>query len=115
VKLLLDENLSSRLVSILAHYWPDSTHVETVGLRGATDDAIWRFARAHDFAIVSKDDDFSSLALVRGAPPKVIWLQIGNAPTSRVADVLRDNVLVLQSFSLDPTEALLTLRAQYAP
>ena len=67
MKFLFDENLSPRLVSILAPYWPDSMHVETAGLRGATDDAIWRFAHDHGFAILSKDDDFSSLALVRGA------------------------------------------------
>jgi predicted nuclease of predicted toxin-antitoxin system len=110
VKFLFDENLSPRLVSILAPYWPDSVHVETAGLRGATDETIWRFARDHDFAILSKDDDFASLALVRGAPPKVIWLQIGNAPTSRVVEALKDKALILESFSLDPAEALLTLR-----
>ena len=27
----------------------------------------------------SKEDDFRSLSLVNGAPPKVIWLRIGNA------------------------------------
>jgi predicted nuclease of predicted toxin-antitoxin system len=111
VKLLLDENLSPRLVSILAPHWPDSMHVEAAGLRRATDETIWRFARDKGFAIVSKDDDFSSLALVRGAPPKVIWLQIGNAPTSRVADILRDKAPILEGFSRDPGEALLTLRA----
>lgn len=111
MKFLFDENLSPRLVSVLASYWPDSMHVEGAGLRRATDETIWRFARDQGFAIVSKDDDFSSLALVRGAPPKVIWLQIGNAPTSRVVEVLKDNALVLESFSLDAAEALLTLRA----
>jgi hypothetical protein len=35
----------------------------------------------------SKDDHFRSLALVRGAPPKVVWLQVGNASTSHAADV----------------------------
>ena len=111
MKLLLDENLSPRLVSILAPLWPDSTHIEAAGLRRATDETIWRFARDKGFAIVSKDDDFSSLALVRGAPPKVIWLQIGNAPTSRIAEVLKGNAQILESFSRDPGEALLTLRA----
>jgi predicted nuclease of predicted toxin-antitoxin system len=71
-----------------------NTHVETAGLRRATDEAIWRFARDHGFAILSKDDDFSSLALVRGARPKVIWLQIGNSPTSRVVEVLKANALI---------------------
>ena len=111
MKFLLDENLSPRLVSTLAPDWPDCLHVEAAGLRRATDEAIWRFAREHGYAILSKDDDFSSLALVRGAPPKVIWLQIGNAPTSRVVEVLKANAQVLEDFSRDPAEALLTLRA----
>jgi predicted nuclease of predicted toxin-antitoxin system len=55
-------------------------------MRGATDQAIWSFARDHGFTLVSKDDDFRSLALVRGAPPKVAWQQIGNTPTWKVAD-----------------------------
>jgi hypothetical protein len=41
----------------------------------------------------------------------VIWLQIGNAPTSRVVEVLKANAQVLEDFALDPAEALLTLRA----
>jgi hypothetical protein len=59
----------------------------------------------------ASDDDFRSLALVRGAPPKVVWLQIGNASTSRVADLLHANALLLKTVSLDPVEALLSLRA----
>jgi len=71
-------------------------------------EAIWSFARDHGFMLVSKDDDFRSLALVRGAPPEVVWLQIGNAPTSKVADLLRANVLVLEAFSNEPDEALIS-------
>jgi len=67
VKLLFDENLSPRLVREIASIRPDSTRVETLGLRGATDEAIWEFARDNTFTSVSKDDDFRSVALVRGA------------------------------------------------
>jgi hypothetical protein len=42
---------------------------------------------------------------------KVVWLQIGNAPTSRVVEVLKGNAQILEDFSLDPIEALLSLRA----
>jgi predicted nuclease of predicted toxin-antitoxin system len=42
VKFLFDENLSPRLVGEVATHWPDSTHVEAVGLRGAGDEIIWR-------------------------------------------------------------------------
>ena len=60
MKFLLDENLSPRLVSILTPYWLDCMHVETAGLRRATDEAIWRFTRDHGFAILSKDDDLQA-------------------------------------------------------
>ena len=109
MKLLFDENLSPRLVAELSFLWPGSTHVETIGLRGATDVAIWDYARANDFAIVSKDDDFRSLALVRGAPPKVIWLQVGNASTSAIATLLRNHALTVAGFAAEPLESLLAL------
>lgn len=105
MKLLFGENWSPRLVSALADLWPGSAHVESINTRGATDEALWSFAHAHGFTLVSKDDDFRSLALVRGAPPKVIWLQIGNAPTSKVADLLRPNASALDAFSVQPAEA----------
>ncbi len=111
MKLLFDENLSPRLVTELTSHWPGSTHIELLGMRGATDEAIWAHARDGNFIIVSKDDDFRSLALVRGPPPKVIWLQIGNASTTAVANLLRVNALLLKNFSQDTAEALLSLQA----
>jgi predicted nuclease of predicted toxin-antitoxin system len=110
VNFLFDENLSPRLVREIAAFWPGSNHVDTLGMRGASDEAIWVLARDHEFTIVSKDDDFRSLALVRGAPPKVVWLQVGNASTSHVASLLRANAQHLMAFSLDPIEALFSLR-----
>jgi len=110
VKLLFDENLSPRLVGELSSHWPGSTHIELLGMRGASDEAIWTHARDSGLIIVSKDDDFRSLALVRGPPPKVIWLQVGNASTAAVANLLRANALLLKTFSLDPVEALLSLQ-----
>jgi predicted nuclease of predicted toxin-antitoxin system len=54
-------------------------------MRGAADSDIWALARRADFVIVSKDDDFRSMALVHGAPPKVVWIQAGNAATAGIA------------------------------
>ena len=111
MKLLFDENLSPRLARDLEILWPGSTHVELLGMRGASDATIWTHARDGIFTIVSKDDDFRSLALVRGPPPKVVWLQVGNASTATVANLLRANELLLNTFSLDSVEALLSLQA----
>ena len=57
MKLLLDENLSYRLVAQLASTFPASAHVDSVGLHAEADSVVWNFARDNGFAIVSKDDD----------------------------------------------------------
>ena len=89
MKLLFDENLSPRLINLLAGEFPLCTHLETLGMRGITDASIWDYAKKHGFVIVSKDNDFRQRAFVYGAPPQVIWLSIGNAGTRAVAELLR--------------------------
>ena len=112
MKLLFDENLAPRLVREITDLWPESKHIEFVQLRGATDQAIWEYARAHDYAIVTKDDDFRALAFVRGTPPKVIWLQVGNTSTTSIATILRDSASEIAAFDADRVAALLVLGAR---
>lgn len=89
VKLLFDENLSPKLVRRLTDLFPDSAHVHECGL-GATDDGgIWQFAFDRGFAIVSKDLDFYDRSILRGSPPKLIWLRTGNCSTAEVERLLR--------------------------
>lgn len=109
-RLLFDENLSPRLPALLVDQFPGSRHVRDVGLRGATDQGIWDFAAAADFTIVTKDDDFRGLSLLRGAPPKVIWLVIGNCTTREILQILAENDASIFSFIIEPSTALLTLR-----
>jgi predicted nuclease of predicted toxin-antitoxin system len=51
MKLLLDENLSRRLLPPLSDTYPDSTHVALIGLERATDMAVWDIAAANDDAV----------------------------------------------------------------
>jgi predicted nuclease of predicted toxin-antitoxin system len=44
VKLLLDENLSPRLVGSLSDLYPESQHVHSLELGGADDSALWDYA-----------------------------------------------------------------------
>jgi len=74
---------------MLSSDYPGSVHVRDVGLRGAEDRRIWDYGRAEAFAIVSKDTDFRERSFVEGFPPKVIWLDVGNASTAMIADLLR--------------------------
>lgn len=89
MKLLFDENLSPRLVAALASEFPESAHVHEVGLGAAADEAVWNFARDSDFVIVSKDSDFAELSVLRGAPPRLVWIRRGNCSTSDIASLLR--------------------------
>ena len=74
VKLLLDENLSRRMTPFLQVDFPESSHVALIGLERATDRAIWDYAKANGFVIVTSDADFEELSLLHGAPPHVVRL-----------------------------------------
>jgi predicted nuclease of predicted toxin-antitoxin system len=89
VRLLFNANLSPRLIVLLADDYLGSEHVRNAGLVGATDRQIWEYALAHGFAIVSKDIDFRERSFVEGAPPKAVWLDVGNAGTATIAHLLR--------------------------
>jgi predicted nuclease of predicted toxin-antitoxin system len=109
MKLLFDENLSPRLVERLREAFPDGAHVSQLGLAAASDAAVWEYARAHDYVLVSKDADFSELSLLRGFPPKVIWLQIGNCTTNQIEALLRTHEQVMCSFNSDDSVGVLIL------
>ena len=109
MRLLFDQNLSRRLVTVLAVEYPASQHVVVLGLDTATDRAVWEYARQNGYTIVSKDSDFRQFAFLLGAPPKVIWIQAGNVTTSAIAELLRTNRPRIATFDADPDESLLAI------
>ncbi|MDZ8031877.1 MULTISPECIES: DUF5615 family PIN-like protein [unclassified Nostoc] len=109
MKLLLDENLSDRIISRIVDLYPDSVHVKTLGLINTDDVVIWEYAKVHDFVIASKDSDFHQRSLLYGHPPKFIYLRIGNSPTSKVVQILRDNFGIISQFGDSEVESILVL------
>lgn len=109
MRLLLDQNLSPRLCDDLSDIWTDVVHVRTVGLAAADDAVIWDHALRHGFIIVSKDSDFNGLSSLFGAPPKVIWLTLGNCSTAEVERCLRDRREEIETFVSEPDTALLVI------
>jgi predicted nuclease of predicted toxin-antitoxin system len=109
MKLLFDQNLSHRLVGQLAAEFPGSAHVRDAGLAAASDSAVWAYAAAHGFVIVSKDTDFQHRALLLGHPPKVVWVRLGNCPTAAVAALLRARQADLLAFEADSAVSFLAL------
>jgi predicted nuclease of predicted toxin-antitoxin system len=109
VRLLLDQNLSPRLLDALTEFYPGSTHVRNVGLQAADDEAVWTYAAREGFAIVSKDADFRQRSFLIGHPPKVIWIRRGNCSTDEIASLLRTHHADLLRFEEDDAGSFLAL------
>lgn len=103
MKSLFDQNLSPKLVGRLTDAFPGSDHVQAAGLACASDEQIWEHATLHGLAIVTKDEDYNNLSVLRGAPPKVIWLQLGNCTTAQVETLLRAHRADIEAFEQDPS------------
>ncbi|MGH8190043.1 MAG: DUF5615 family PIN-like protein [Rhodanobacteraceae bacterium] len=96
MKLLLDENLSLRMLADLEGVFPGSNQVVKLGFETAGDAAIWTYAREHGYALVTKDSDFHELATLYGSPPKIIWIKCGNRPRWYITNLLlkhRDEIV----------------------
>lgn len=109
MRLLFDENISPRLVPLLADLYPDSEHVDIVGY-GTTDDRLdWRYAAEHGYVIATKDRDYRRLAAERGHPPKVVLIRRGNCPTAMVEALLRRHHEDLLAHVQDPNASILEI------
>src|SRR3989304_2074983 len=91
MKLLLDENLSRRIVPFLQIAFPGSSQVALLGLETVADAQIWRYAKDNGFVIVSRDSDFHERSLIEGHPPQVVWLKIPNRSKTAVLNILLDH------------------------
>ena len=109
MKLLFDQNLSPSLVKKLADGIPESTHTELVGLGRTDDRSIWHYCLQEGLVVVSKDNDFGFLAMQRGAPPKAIWIKLGNCTTDDVENAIRRDIDAIRAFEEDPEAALLII------
>jgi predicted nuclease of predicted toxin-antitoxin system len=102
--LLFDEQLSDALPAMLADVFPGSLHVRALVGIGASDERVWELAIEHACLLVSKDEDFHRLSVLRGAPPKVVWVRLGNSTSEAVAALLRRHESALRVFA-DQDEA----------
>lgn len=109
MKLLLDENLLDRIVNKIVDLYPGSEHVKTLALTNTDDALIWEYAKSNGFVIASKDADFYQRSLLYGHPPKFIYLRIGNSPTSKITQILRDSHETISEFENSDAESVLVL------
>lgn len=109
MRLLFDEQLSDALPAMLADLFPGSLHVRLLAGVGVPDERVWSLAAEHGCVLVSKDEDFHRMSVLRGAPPKVVWIRVGNCKTAQVADLLRRHQAELRLFAEQEEATFLAL------
>ena len=110
MRLLLDENLSPRLVPRLRSLFTGLTHVRDVGLREADDRSIWEWAKANDYTVITTDADFVAMSQRLGWPPQVIHIEHCNFPFRVIEDLIRRSAVRISGFGKDGTLGVRTLR-----
>ncbi len=98
MKLLFDQNISPKIVKQLEDIFPEAKQVRHLGLENASDIQIFEFAKKNDYAVVTFDSDFVDLNVIKGFPPKIIWLKTGNLTTKAISELIRKSLMVIQSF-----------------
>jgi predicted nuclease of predicted toxin-antitoxin system len=90
MKLLLDSNISWRLVQTLKEHFDECIHVDDIHELEfpAKDTRIWQYAKDNEYIVITRDNDFNDLIAVRGFPPKIVWLRTGNCSRKFTADLL---------------------------
>ncbi len=112
MKLLLDENISSRIIKYLISEFPSSSHIDYLKMRGCKDTDIWEYAKLYGYIIISKDNDFRQRSFLHGAPPKVIWLSVGNNGTHVIKNLILKNVNEIYDFYKNDEESLFVLELE---
>jgi len=98
-RLLLDENLSERLLPPLAELFPGSAHIRNLTRSCVSDRSLWNLAGTGAFILTSRDEDLVGLSVLQGAPPKVIWLNVGKSRNAVIAALLQSHAADIERFA----------------
>ncbi len=109
MKLLFDQNISHKLIEKLRDIYPDSTHVGFHDLSKSDDYRVREFAISNEYLIVTQDSDFYDIAIVKGIPPKIIWIRSGNCSTDSLEQLIRINTINIGHFIQEKNTVCLEL------
>ena len=109
MKLLLDENLSRRVVPFILQDYPESSQISLLKMEHSSDKEIWDYAQKHGYTIVTKDADFLDMSLLYGQPPKIIWLKIGNQTKAVMINALLKNRMEIERLLITEDKACVVI------
>jgi predicted nuclease of predicted toxin-antitoxin system len=99
MKLLVDQNISQRILPLLAHEFEAVDHVRQLNLTDADDYRIFMYARENGYrAVITADEDFIKLINQFSQPPKIVWIRTGNCATAVLSALLNEKVQMIKDF-----------------
>lgn len=97
MKFIVDAQLPRRLMRDLIASGHDAIHTMDLPTANRTpDNEILALAIQQQRIVVTKDNDFVTSFLLRGAPPKLLLISTGNISNDKLAQLLAVNLAALQ-------------------
>lgn len=91
--LWIDAQLSPAIANWLTQTFAvTAVPLRDLGLRDATDRAIFLAARREGAFVMTKDSDFVRLLKDLGSPPQVIWIKCGNTSNANLKRILESRL-----------------------
>jgi predicted nuclease of predicted toxin-antitoxin system len=97
MKILIDQNISFRVIPLIKAYFTVVDHVIPLGWLNYSDHLIFKSSKKYD-AILTQDDDFENILLLNGKPPKIIRIRAGNLNTVQLSIIVNQNIGVIEKF-----------------
>jgi len=90
VKFLVDAQLPRKLAELLESLGHDARHTLDLPAKNRTsDETLRQLAQDEDRVLVTKDSDFVDSFMVRGLPPKLLFVTTGNMANKDLLTLFR--------------------------
>jgi predicted nuclease of predicted toxin-antitoxin system len=97
MRFIVDAQLPRDLVTFFKTHGHEAIHTAELPEKNRTpDEKIRRLADAEDRIVVSKDDDFVTSHLLRGAPKRVLLISTGNISNPELIQLMEGNLDALE-------------------
>ncbi len=109
MKLLLDENITWRLIKPLSEFFSEVKHINQISSERLTDLDIWIYAKKNGFTILTYDTDFNDLSIIKGFPPKIILLRFGNVTKQNFINKIITKTDLIINFEISSENGVLEI------
>ncbi len=109
MKILLDQNISYKIIKKLNHLYEEITQIGRLGMAQTDDAMVWQYARTHGYMLVTYDIYFQERNAVSGHPIKIIWLRTDNTSTPHIIQLLTDHHEAIEQFYQSPEHSCLEI------